>query len=162
MHGAWRARVALLLTALWWGSLGAIGFVAVPLLFANLPSAGMAGRVAARLFSAQTWVGIACALPLLAIVGRNTAFASVDANRNASLLIVIALWLAVVGEWAIAPRILARENLALWHALGSAAYLAQWVCVGWVLLRWPLNASGLQPAEPGSGPDAQVNRPDAS
>ena len=162
MHGAWRARAALLLTALWWGSLSAIGFVAVPLLFANLPSPAMAGRLAARLFSAQTWVGIACALPLLAILGRNRAVAGVGANRNASFLIVIALWLAVVGEWAIAPRILARENLALWHALGSAAYLMQWVCVGMVLLRWPLDPSRLEPAEPDSATGAQVNRPDAS
>ena len=28
----------------------------------------------------------------------------------------------------VAPRILARENLALWHGVGSAMYLGQWLC----------------------------------
>jgi hypothetical protein len=32
----------------------------------------------------------------------------------------------------VAPRIIARENLALWHRIGSAMYLAQWVCALWV------------------------------
>ena len=31
---AWKARLAVLSAALWWGSLSAIGFLAVPLLFA--------------------------------------------------------------------------------------------------------------------------------
>ena len=30
---SWKARLPLLAAALWWGSLTAIGFVAVPLLF---------------------------------------------------------------------------------------------------------------------------------
>ncbi|HYF44152.1 MAG TPA: DUF4149 domain-containing protein, partial [Ramlibacter sp.] len=55
MH--WKARVPLLAAALWWGSLTAIGFVAVPLLFSHLPAA-TAGQVAARLFSGQAWVSI--------------------------------------------------------------------------------------------------------
>jgi hypothetical protein len=43
------------------------------------------------------------------------------------------MMLALLSEFAIAPRIIARENLALWHSLGSALYLAQWACAGWVL-----------------------------
>jgi len=38
-------------------------------------------------------------------------------------------------EYAVAPRILARENLKLWHSLGSAMYLGQWVCAGVLLWR---------------------------
>jgi hypothetical protein len=38
--------------------------------------------------------------------------------------------LALLAEFAVAPRIVARENLALWHRLGSGMYLAQWLCAG--------------------------------
>jgi hypothetical protein len=31
-------------------------------------------------------------------------------------------------EFAVAPHIVARDNLALWHRVGSAMYFAQWVC----------------------------------
>ena len=34
----WKARLPLLAAALWWGSLTAIGFLAVPLLFAHAPA----------------------------------------------------------------------------------------------------------------------------
>jgi hypothetical protein len=46
----WKHRISVFAAALWWGSLGAIGFLAVPLLFANAPSASIAGQLAARLF----------------------------------------------------------------------------------------------------------------
>ena len=50
-----QSRVTLFAAALWWGSLSAIGFLAVPLLFRYLPSPAMAGQTAAKLFAAQTW-----------------------------------------------------------------------------------------------------------
>ena len=46
--------------------------------------------------------------------------------------------LALLTEFAVAPRIVARENLKLWHAVGSAMYLLQWACAGIVL--WKLSA----------------------
>jgi hypothetical protein len=30
---------------------------------------------------------------------------------------------------------MARENLKLWHSLGSAVYLGQWTCAGSLLWR---------------------------
>ena len=42
-------RLPVFFAALWWGSLSAIGFVAVPMLFANLPQPAMAGFMAAVL-----------------------------------------------------------------------------------------------------------------
>jgi len=41
-----KQRLSLLLAALWWGSLTALGFVVVPMLFAHLGSAAAAGTVA--------------------------------------------------------------------------------------------------------------------
>src|SRR2546427_736316 len=64
-------RVPLLAAALWWGSLSAIGFMAVPMLFAQLPTPAVAGFMAAKLFAAQTWVSIACAAVLLVLSRRN-------------------------------------------------------------------------------------------
>ena len=39
-----RERLPVLAAALWWGSLCAMGFVAVPLLFAHLPTPALAVR----------------------------------------------------------------------------------------------------------------------
>jgi hypothetical protein len=36
--------------------------------------------------------------------------------------------LALLAEFAVAPRIVLRENLRLWHSLGSAMLLLQWLC----------------------------------
>ena len=55
-----RSRTLVFAAALWWGSLSAIGLMAVPLLFRYLPTAALAGQTAARLFSAQTWVSLVC------------------------------------------------------------------------------------------------------
>ena len=45
-----RDRLPVMLAALWWGSLTALGFLVVPMLFANLPTPAMAGGMAAKLF----------------------------------------------------------------------------------------------------------------
>jgi hypothetical protein len=41
---------------------------------------------------------------------------------------VIGLSFAAISEWVVAPHILARDNLPLWHGLGSLLYLGQWLC----------------------------------
>ena len=45
--------------------------------------------------------------------------------------------MALLGEFAVAPKIVARQDLALWHSVGSAMYLAQWLCAG--VLLWKLS-----------------------
>lgn len=128
-------RIALLVAALWWGSLTTIGFLVVPMLFAQLGNPAIAGNFAARLFSAQSWVALACGLALLTYF-RSTIEGRVDpATRTAIGWILAALLLALLQEYAIAPRILARENLRLWHPVGSAMYLGQWLCAGVLLWR---------------------------
>jgi Domain of unknown function (DUF4149) len=133
-----RTGLALYAAALWWGSLTAVGFMVVPQLFANLETPAIAGRMAAKLFSTQTWVSCACALVLLmAIRARLSQDTDEDAASAGETLPSAAIFWPVAGmlfallaEFAIAPRIVARENLALWHSLGSAMYLAQWGCAG--------------------------------
>ena len=128
-------RLPALAAAFWWASLTVIGFIVVPLLFKQLATPAMAGRMAAQLFTAQTWVSIACALLLLALSRAEQAGAAAQALDRAVLFVILGLLLALVGEFGVAPRIVARENLKLWHGVGSALYLAQWACAGTVLWR---------------------------
>ena len=128
-------RIALLVAALWWGSLGTVGFLVVPMLFSYLDNPAVAGNFAGRLFSAQSWLALGCGLVLLTSF-RSKIHERVDAPSRISVgWIIAALLLALLQEYAVAPRILARENLRLWHSLGSAMYLGQWLCTGVLLWR---------------------------
>jgi len=125
-----QARAPLWLAALWWGSLTSIGFLVVPLLFMHLPTPGMAGGMAAKLFSAQTWVSVVCGLLLLVLLKNDPNKQQDYANsaQAATIFIVSGALLAFLSEFAVAPRIVARENLRFWHSAGSAMYFLQWVC----------------------------------
>ena len=118
----------LWLAALWAMSLSVLGLFVVPMLFVHLPTPAMAGQMAAKLFTAQTWVSVACGVLLLVVFRSNRPLAPVDTARAATLFVVAGVLLALLVELAVAPRIVARDNLALWHKVGSAMYLAQWLC----------------------------------
>jgi hypothetical protein len=135
MPTGWKSRLALYAAALWWGSLTAIGFIAVPLVFANSASAAQAGLVTAKLFTGQTWTSIGCGV-LLLMSSRANDEPPMEWARGAIGFVLGGLLLALLGEFAIAPKIIARENLPLWHSVGSAMYLLQWACAGVTL--WKL------------------------
>jgi len=128
-------RIALLLAAFWWGSLTTIGFLVVPMLFARLGNPAIAGNFAGQLFAAQTWVALGCGLVLLVHFRAQGGDRVEGPARAAIFLVITALLLALLQQYAVSPRILARENLKLWHSLGSAMYLGQWVCAGVLLWR---------------------------
>ena len=128
-------RFALLIAALWWGSLTTTGFLVVPMLFARLGNPSVAGNFAGQLFAAQTWVALGCGIALLTYFRSKMAEGRMDIARSAITLIVTALLVALLQEYAVAPRILARDNLRLWHAVGSGMYLVQWACAGALLWR---------------------------
>ena len=123
-----RERLPVLAAALWWGSLSVMGFVAVPLLFSHLPTPAMAGNVAARLFEAQTYISIACCALLLVISKQRHAEKQEPWSHAAMVFIIAGLLLALLQQYGVAPRIVARQNLRLWHGAGSAMYLIQWLC----------------------------------
>ena len=141
MASRWQARLAIPAAALWWGSLTTIGFVVVPLLFVHLPSAAMAGQMAARLFSAQTWIALVCGL-LLIMASRSQPLAGRQGASRALPYVLAGMLLALLVEFAVAPRIMARQNLRLWHGLGSGMYVLQWLCAGVVLWKVTLAQSG--------------------
>ena len=121
------------LAALWWGSLTTLGFFVVPMLFANLGTPAMAGNMAAKLFSAHTYVSAACGLLILLTFGSKRPLVPENTAQSATLFVVAGVLLALLVEFGVAPRIVARENLALWHGVGSGMVLGQWLCVAIVL-----------------------------
>lgn len=134
MARAWPVWVA----ALWWGSLTTLGFGVVPLLFAVLPTPALAGNTAARLFEVQTWVSALLGVALL-IASRSAGQPALAARAaQATPFILGGVLLALLAQFGVAPHIVARDNLRLWHSVGTAMYLVQWVCAGasfWWLVR---------------------------
>ncbi len=126
------------LAALWWGSLTTLGALVVPMLFAHLPTPAMAGGMAAKLFSAQTWLSTGCGLLLLLLNRRGRDLAEFGRSQLAMMFMLLGVLLALLLEFAVAPRIVSRENLRLWHSVGSAMFALQWLCAGvtfWKLTR---------------------------
>lgn len=148
--GSFRS-IALWLAAAWAMSLTTLGFFVVPMLFAKLPTKAMAGGMAAQLFTAQTGVSVVCALVLLMTFRSDKLAPAARVIPTCTLLALAGALLALLVEFGVSPHIVARENLALWHGLGSAMYLAQWVCALLVFGKLA-NASSAAPADP----DAQV------
>ena len=150
-----RQRLPVFVAALWWGSLTALGFMVVPLLFARLETPAIAGRMAAQLFSAQTWLSMGCGLLLLMVLQRRSrsdfeqkqAVAPVDKAQSALLFIVTGMLMALLVEFAVAPRILAREQLRLWHGVGTAMYVLQWLASGIVLWKVAGRSAVLTPED---------------
>ncbi len=134
------ARLQIFLAALWWGSLTTVGFMVVPLLFVHLETPAIAGQMAAKLFSAQTWLALACGVLLLLAAKRQ----NIDQAHTPSPWVIAGMLLALLIELAVKPHIMARDNLALWHNLGSAFYVLQWLCAGKVL--WALSPMKPEPA----------------
>lgn len=138
-----RQRWLTLALALWWGGCTAIGFLVVPLLFATLPSPALAGQTAAKLFTAEVYAALVLGTAALLLLkpwqdhhAETPADRRVGADAQTTLMLVLgALLAALLMEFAVAPRILARENLRLWHGVGSGLYLLQWALAGLALWR---------------------------
>lgn len=105
------------------------------MLFANMPSPAIAGAMAAKLFSALTWVTVVCGLILLVSLQKNKPLAQSNKPQEALIFIVSGMLLALLSEFAVAPRIVDRENLRLWHSVGTLMYAVQWVCAGITLAK---------------------------
>ena len=134
------ARLQVFLAALWWASLTTVGFMVVPMLFMHLETPAIAGQMAGKLFSAQTWLAVACGILLLLAAKRQ----NLDKAHAPSPWVIAGMLLALLIELAVKPHIMVRDNLALWHNLGSAFYVLQWLCAGKVL--WAISPMKPEPA----------------
>ncbi|TSE26583.1 DUF4149 domain-containing protein [Tepidimonas aquatica] len=130
---AWTQRWPLLVAALWWGVVTAWSFGAVPLVFAHFNNPAVAGGLAARLFQYQSWLSVGAALVLL-LWGRAQRGRGQAGDASWALLpwLLLGALAGLVQEFGVAHKILtARQteaNLALWHSVGSALVLLQWLC----------------------------------
>ena len=143
-------QLPIWLAAAWAMSLTVVGLMVVPLLFVHLPTPAMAGQMAAKLFTAQTWVSVVCAALLLMTFRSNRPLTPLDTAQTATLFVVAGILLALLVELAVAPRIVARDNLALWHKVGSAMYFGQWLCALVVFGKLAATATKASPNAPES------------
>ena len=126
MH--WKARLPILAASLWWGSLTAIGLIAVPQLFAHAPSPSVAGGLAARLFEAQTWLSLVCGVLVLMGAREPDGEATMGWAGGAVVLVLVGMLAALLQQFVVAPRIVSRQDLAWWHSAGTVLYAVQWLC----------------------------------
>ena len=123
-----RQRFPALAAALWWGSLSTLGFWVVPLLFVHLPTPAIAGAMAAKLFAAQTWVSVGCCLALLLVSKPKHAVVQSPWAQAAMVFILGGMLLALLSQFGVSPRIVARQDLRLRHSVGTLLYALQWCC----------------------------------
>lgn len=145
----------LWLAAAWLMSLSTVGFLVVPLLFMYLPSPALAGGMAAHLFAAQTVLSAACAIGLLVLIRLPRCDIATDLAPTLTLWALGGVLLALLVELGVAPRIVAREDLAFWHRIGTAMYAGQWVCALAVFAMLSRSAQRVAPPEQ-LQPGAQV------
>jgi hypothetical protein len=137
----WRTipnHLASLCTVLWVGGIWVVGYLAVPVLFQSLPDRQLAGLLAGKMFSVMAYVGIGCAVYLLANqiqrFGRNVW------KHKTFILIMAMLILLLAGHFVFQPMMAAlkvqafpfdvmQSGLAsqfkLMHGLASILYLIQ-------------------------------------
>ena len=123
---------------LWIGGIWAIGYVAAPVLFANLGDKQLAGMLAGKLFEVMAWIGIAAAGYLLIYrVSRDGAAAL---KTLFFWTVVVMLALVLIGLFGIQPIMQGLKDQALplavmqsvfadrfrhWHGVSSILYLIQ-------------------------------------
>ena len=123
---------------LWVGSLWAVGYIVVPLLFARLPDRALAGMMAGKLFTLVAYVGIGCALYLL--LYRLTRFGASALKQGFFWGVLLMLLLIFVGEFGVQPILASlkaqawpREVMAsvlrarfdTWHGVASGLYVIE-------------------------------------
>lgn len=130
--------LAAILLVLWVGGLWAIGGIAAPTLFAEIPDRQLAGNVAGELFKWMAWLGIvAGGYLLIHRLGRD----GFQALKQAFFWIVLVMLLLVLGQhFGIQPVLQAlkdqampqavmesafRSRFAAWHGVSSIVYLIE-------------------------------------
>jgi Domain of unknown function (DUF4149) len=118
------------LVVLWAGSLWSLALWVAPTLFFAQPDRHLAGLLAARLFAAETYLGMAVAALGLALAGREQLRA-----------VYIAVALLALNEW-IVKRLMEQAHLegtalglsfGAWHGVSAAGYLIGCILVLWVI-----------------------------
>ena len=122
---------------LWAGSLWSVGLWVTPILFSAQSDRHLAGVLAGRIFSIETYVGIAVAVLALLLPGR-TKF----------VWGYVAAALLAANEWALRPvMVMARAHgvaaglsFGAWHGVSAVIYLM--ACLALLVLVWKQDSRG--------------------
>ena len=90
---------ASLCTVLWVGGIWATGYIVVPVLFKALPDRQLAGLLAGKIFTWMAYVGIGCAVYLLA--HQVYQFGRIAFKQKIFLLVAAMLLLVLIGQLGI-------------------------------------------------------------
>lgn len=141
-------HLAALITTAWVGSLWAIGYLAVPILFHAQPDRQLAGMLAGQMFVVLGYLGIVCGTYLLAW---RFALSGRAAMRDEMFLVVAAMLLVtLLSQFGIQPLMAELKAQALplevmqsafasefrkWHGISSIAYLLQSLLGAFLIVR---------------------------
>ena len=131
-------RLCRVLAALWWGGFATLAFVAVPVVFAVSADKVAAGHIAARLFDVQSYWTLGLGIVVLLVERLDPLCRA----RGFGRVLILSLLAVVVNHWGVAPLIVTARatggNLALWHSLGSALIVVQFLAGAWI--NWRLSS----------------------
>lgn len=137
-------RLAMILAALWAGMLGAIGFLAVPVLFLTL-ARQQAGSLAGIMFDRTANVALVLGVALLLLVRLLNRRAGIKGPNSSLLWVLAALFFLVAGHFGLQPMVVAARDGAatvlsfgMLHALSTVLYVLQLISA--VALSWCLSA----------------------
>jgi hypothetical protein len=119
------------LLVLWAGSLWSLAAWVAPTLFFAQGDRRLAGLLAARLFSIQTYLGVAVAVIAILLPG-----------RSKMLWIYVAVALLAVNEWVLKSLMTVAHargaafglTFGAWHGVSAVLYVL--ACLGVVLIVW--------------------------
>jgi hypothetical protein len=125
------AGVALVL---WIGGIWAIGYVAAPVLFANLGDKQLAGMLAGKLFALMAWIAIMSASYLLTY--RLVRDGAVALKTLFFWAVALMLALTLAGHFGIQPIMQSLKDQAMPHAVMQSVFadrFARWHGVSSIL-----------------------------
>lgn len=123
---------------LWVGGMWVVGFIVAPTLFSRLGDRALAGLMAGKFFSVIAWVGIACALYLIAY--RAARYRAGCLRQGFFWTALLMLLLVLVGQFGVQPVMEAlraqalpkevmesvlRDRFMTWHGVASVLYIIQ-------------------------------------
>ena len=132
---------------LWVGGMWAVGYLAAPVLFANLGDRQLAGMVAGKLFALIGWIGLGCAAYLFVFLLSRRG-GRIFKSAIFWLVLVMAL-MATASQFGIQPLMaqlkadalprevmesVFRDRFATWHGISSILYLVQSLLGVWLVV----------------------------
>ncbi len=107
-----------MLLSLWVGAMWAIGYLAVPTLFASLEDRALAGMLAGKMFTGVSLIGLGCGTALLTSFWMQSVKPLAD--RRVQMLIIM-LVIVLLGEFVLQPQMAALKAEGLVEGSGVAA-----------------------------------------